>query len=814
MKIDVWRAWFPPPRILGKIGYGACALLSVFLGLYFYPPNQVNVGHNLDQSHVWAVAWALQNGYTWGADILFTYGPLGYIRSRSFLPEGNWILVFSGYLYYGLTGFLLWRFFKPGLRSHPAGGLISLVFLIVYLALDASYDPVVLFLLMAGGYFSFQKDKLSRMELAAFLIFCGLNFYIKYTFTVLICFLFLFYGILRLLKRIPGNRVLGLPASVLLVGISLGVTPVETYLYLINSWPLAAGYSKAMHLWGEPSEWIVFLAILFLMNGAFFYNLLMRRPGGIFPFHYLWISLVAFLVWKLAFVRHDAHAMIGSSFLIPAALFFIKDSWEERAKLPGIRFGISAALLVAALFFAIGTHGRLAENYREASHFEKRWKASFSKPVSKFKRRLILPLDREAMLKRYERQLTTLGNRLPLPPMDGNVDFYNARSGILLSNRLEYNPRPVFQSYSAYTPGLILKNRDHLLGPEAPDYLITDLATIAYRPPMLGDGLSWLEIFRYYRPFWLKERRLAWERDPSGSHESVQLEPVSEGEGKLKEALSLEDYAGEPLWIELEFKKNLPGKLQSLLFKPSALKLEMVLYHGKQRKIRRIEPSMTETGFLLSPYLAHPEQLLLFLAGAKSGGFDSNSQYLDSIRIVEERSLLRTFEKAFRYRIYRVRYEGIPAFRSDFVDRYEDEYWGPLHHYSSLKIQKEQSRPKVVNNEELGYHLFAHAPLGFSLPNNFGDREMSIRYGLYDGSWQNGNETDGVTFRITGITTGGEKELLFEHEVTPAETAEDRGTQEALFQVSGNHESLYFETGTIENSKWDWSYWGPLTPLE
>lgn len=58
-------------------------------------------------------------------------------------------------------------------------------------------------------------------------------------------------------------------------------------------------------------------------------------------------------------------------------------------------------------------------------------------------------------------------------------------------------PRPVMQSYSAYSPRLADMNLQHLLSPAGPRQLIVRLATLDNRLPAFDEALLWPVIGRY-----------------------------------------------------------------------------------------------------------------------------------------------------------------------------------------------------------------------------------------------------------------------------------------------------------------------------
>src|SRR5262249_55861946 len=55
---------------------------------------------------------------------------------------------------------------------------------------------------------------------------------------------------------------------------------------------------------------------------------------------------------------------------------------------------------------------------------------------------------------------------------DAPVDLISYEQGLVFLNQFHWRPRPVFQSYTAYTPYLLSANARFFQGPKAPAYLI------------------------------------------------------------------------------------------------------------------------------------------------------------------------------------------------------------------------------------------------------------------------------------------------------------------------------------------------------
>jgi hypothetical protein len=99
----------------------------------------------------------------------------------------------------------------------------------------------------------------------------------------------------------------------------------------------------------------------------------------------------------------------------------------------------------------------------------------------------------------YKAFTTTSGmllyqNNSPLPisitQKTGNntIDVFPWNIQLLIENKLNYLPRPIIQSYSAYTPYLEKLNFEHYNSPKAPEFVIYDYASIDDRYPLFDES--------------------------------------------------------------------------------------------------------------------------------------------------------------------------------------------------------------------------------------------------------------------------------------------------------------------------------------
>jgi hypothetical protein len=204
----------------------------------------------------------------------------------------------------------------------------------------------------------------------------------------------------------------------------------------------------------------------------------------------------------------------------------------------------------------------------------------------------------------YEKDLASERKAHPLPPIAGNADLYSYEQMILFAHALPYQPRPIIQSYSAYTPELAAMNAAHLRTARAARNILFAVQPLDGRFPSLDDGLSWPELLTLYD---LKGRSDDGGRFLVLSRAAVprefRLTPLQNTAARFGEPVILPGATDGPVWVEIEIKKSLLGTVVSALYKPPVLMLTVSLPDHTERRYR-IVPGMAGGGFLLSPLIA------------------------------------------------------------------------------------------------------------------------------------------------------------------------------------------------------------------
>jgi hypothetical protein len=223
--------------------------------------------------------------------------------------------------------------------------------------------------------------------------------------------------------------------------------------------------------------------------------------------------------------------------------------------------------------------------------------------------------------------METIRNNYPLPALRGSGDVYTSEESVLLASANEWNPRPVFQSYTAYTPVLLRLNEQHLRGKNSPDWVLLDLQTIDGRLPSLDDGASWPALFDNYSFVSYDGRYVLLRRGPVVYTQSNYTGTYKEI-CKIGQAIVLPKADGLQ-FAEVDLKPTLFGRLLTAIFSPPQLRIVLHLADGSTR-YHRVVGNMMETGFLLSPFVGNTKDFAALFETNR--GFDRGKR-VESISI-------------------------------------------------------------------------------------------------------------------------------------------------------------------------------------
>lgn len=572
---------------IGTIGLALLSLITLIVT--FVPFTPEIYASEIDASWIFALNQAVAQSLRFGTDIIFTFGPYAAIYSQSYHPATDSMMLW-GSLYLALSYWITLMWLMRGVRGYWLIVLCGVLSGMMY-----SRDALLFSLPLLLGLLTFKvltlpTDEIKQFKLrdiillfaplgllplikGSILILCGI--------TVILCALLFMehkqrqFAIACVLT--PFIAMLGFWVA---IGQALGDLPA----YFLNMLPIISGYSNAMSDTGDPYEIILYL----ISAGAFLFVIArttqFSQTSRIFLASFY--AAFLFIAFKAGFVRHSGHELTSGVALLLAACF--------------LPFVINTRMIAVPLLCSCLTWLYIDTNNTDASTSSIffNMKQTYSYAWDGLTNRL---QDSKWAQTNFENSLRALHEKAPFPELQGSTDIYSYHQLHFLASKNTWSPRPIFQSYSVYTPALAEANKAHLSGINAPDNIIFGMDPIDQHLPALEDGASWSVLLANYQPvrgilghFLILRKRANLENEGENVFMSSKSTLHTLGE---KVQLPPSDY---PVFAQLEIKPSVLGRLVSILFKLSPLEIKVELENGQVKPYRMIA-GMAEAGFIISP---------------------------------------------------------------------------------------------------------------------------------------------------------------------------------------------------------------------
>ncbi|MBN2577692.1 MAG: hypothetical protein JXB10_01780 [Pirellulales bacterium] len=669
-----------PKWFLPAVGLLAAILYAWSMLLPWAPPPP---NTNLDGSWQMLMQQAPRQSWQFGKEVVFTYGPLGWLAVLQYhaIDPANYlpVLAAQAFLVFWATLAVAWISWR--ITPHPVGRLLAAaIAVLVYVEMGLVNREVTLVVLVWSftllSFFrqaakpqtsspgSSEDNAFSGEDPAGgkpcrwFPTLVELGLIVALGLASLYKFVFLALSLAAVggvsahalwQRKIPWQLPAWLGA---LLGLwcATGQSLSSFWPYLQNSLEISRGYASSMQL--PCSDLIV--GIFYLEAAAIIGGQLWAQgelPWKTAVFSAGTMALILILLLKSVLVRADFWHLTTVLYTLPlltllSCCAFWPGTWPRRRMAP---LGMALALMASfTVLYELHTRSRTHFSYLGVA--ERRHQVQAALKV----------LGGGADYARtYRETMDRAGETLRHTPRNLTVDLYPFETGLVMAAGCRYRPRPVIQSYKAYTPRLAALNARHLRSNRAADLVYFQVQAIDGQFPPLSDGPSWPELFtRYdlhptldpaecggYLPLLRAKNPRSWK-----------LELLAEREVPHEQSVDVPDAAQGPIWAEILFRPNWPGTLTTLLCREPTMELRVE--RGPDSRQYRLIRGMAEAGFLLSPVVEEPIQ---FAWVASTPWSDPAWRRFLSRQSVRRITLLPHGKSAFqvpvRIRFYRLHFE-------------------------------------------------------------------------------------------------------------------------------------------------------------
>jgi hypothetical protein len=620
------------------------------------------------------------------------------------------------------------------------------------------------FLLLILHFFHYEPS--TRRIRNTLIVSLGLISLIKFTMLIVGVAVILALGAETVIKRKRFPWCLAIyAASLACFWLLAGQELSSFWPFVVNSWQVAAGYTEAMMSNGADD---VKFAGLFLgvaavvMIPTAFAAWKRLRISSVFAIGTL--GFLTLIILKYGFVR-DEHESEAALEMIAASLLCLAITWPVAHEGRWWwRVGIFLPIAVACLFAASSF-----QRFKKPSVVGE-WAKTFA--VSRW----LAPIEQTYLSKQYreawQQQLIGYRYQYSFPQVKGETDYYSERQIEVLANEVPYHPRPVPQSYCAYTPALAEMNAAHLRSERAPKFIVFDNFALDKRYRSLEDGLSWPELLTRYNveKVELSYALLSRAKVPR----KFSLVPLSDTMVKLGEPFTMPAVTNTPVWAEIEIDRTAAGSAISAMYKPPMVFLATTLRNGDLHT-NSFLPGLGRAGFLLSPRVDESVWFAALGCTPWPRGLIGNEVTSFCIYPVANRFPVDCYKASVRVRLFRLEF---PPERLENVlglNRLTELY----------EIWRRNSAVKgvlLIDSADDGSFLSVPADSQIRLGAPEGFSHLNLGFGL---SLDNDRNVPGITFRASALDKQQRRTTLWSRHID-SKGGDDRSRQTVSVDLGTN----------------------------
>ncbi|MSU45623.1 MAG: hypothetical protein EXS42_00485 [Lacunisphaera sp.] len=759
-------------------------LFLLLVAVLFTYPNRPSF--DLDASWRMALGKFFLDDLQFGRDVVFTYGPLGFLMGKTYTGLLFWSLL-AWQLFASCSIALLIQYWGQRL----AAGWPRLFFYAFFLLYGVNYEDALHMLAIALIGFELVRrvGQLWHWTSALMLLLLATLGVAKFTNLMLAAMVVGTSAALALWQRHPGMAA-RLPAwfggGFLAIWVLCGQNPLNLPAYFANSWILSQGYQEVMGIATPDAPLWKAIVVIIVLAGYTLLNVFTQKNRPRSVACGLVLGAFIFLNWKHGFVRSDGH-MLGFFYcaLLPIVAYPVlledADSFGRLKRW---------ALVAAGALCLLGIRDTIPILVDSAlAIFQNRiWgNVEFTSRLSTLRQDYDASLDQELQRYGMPRTSAVVGHR--------SLDVFGYDQAVAIYNKFNYRPRPVFQSYSAYTPELARLNVDYYNSDRAPDFVLLKINSLDQRLPAMDDSALLYLLTQRYKYVLSEKSFQLWEKTSTPIEPAARPLQLERKDLPLDEAWSLRQYGSQPLWVKIDLRPTLLGRLRTFFYKPPMLRLAIQDAADTTTTYRMPAP-IGRAGFIINPIV---DDMMAF-AHFASGTPERLSSMIMIMLAPEDRKYF-----AGKAHVELSSLKSSTAGQNFFTNLTKERFYmfktTPVAFEASNKPSTEKIGEEVV--------MVVHTPseITFDVPK--GTTEVSGRLGFLIGAYTYAGRTNGADFVIVWAD-GKDTVEIYRRFLDPRKNAEDRGLisfHVDLKRFSGGRLYLRTTPGPYNDSGWDWTAW-------
>lgn len=574
-------------------------VITVLLFIITFPQLDLTFSGGVDGPLIWVYNWLFVNDFSSARTILFPHGPLDFLSAP--LPNTLVVYLFVDFFIKYIFVLLLYILNK---KIHKSSYLFGVVCLAYLFFLISNTLTISLFSILFAFILTFETKRVIYKYLAFILIaFCV---YFK-TYSAMIALGIGSAYLIYILIQTKNLKHFFIDSGILLAIIFLAFTILFQKLngfitFLLGIINLSIDNSSACSYYPENNWWYVIFSMLIVIllpfinktKQSFFYGFMM-----IFPL---------FAVFKHGMSREEGtHLNNFWIFLLLNFICFL--FYVRRRSLLNTLLMCCSLVLLFLNFNYKSNHFKLPipnlNNLNNLNYF-----INFTSNYNEVIKRAKIQTEENISYRKVT-------NELKQEIGTSSVDVYPWDYSIIAANNFKWHPRPIINSYAAYTSWLDKQDAVYFESENAPEYFIWDFPQGIYpsfiesegasidgryllndEPQTIVSLLSNYEFIKHENTFNIYKRR----KNPIHYH-SQKFPLVS---NLINTWISLPTVTNQQvLRAKVFFKRNTLQRLKSFFYKDEQYWIYLKFSDNTIQKFK-IVPNNAEDGIWLSPFIYKP----------------------------------------------------------------------------------------------------------------------------------------------------------------------------------------------------------------
>ncbi|HVB66173.1 MAG TPA: hypothetical protein VND01_00590 [Candidatus Acidoferrales bacterium] len=570
--------------------------ILIFFAIWSFPASLYGANFGLDPSWVIAVHMAKIQHLTWGSDLVFTYGPLGYLLYPININHDTWSQAFFYTIISHILLFTILIIFVNKIKFPFFTVILFGILSIILVKLGHTYFPLLGMLLAFYLYLEYCKRKIILIPLAfftAFLIYVKLDLG-----TASLSILVLSSAILIIKKRWKEAAVCGIAYASFLILIWELINNSLNHLqdYFIRSLMIVSDYPSAVST-NESPPFLLYMAVIgWILYFWWVFDSIKNKQN-------LKILLLSspslFLIFRLGFVRDVGHPTDFFLFWSLIFLVFVSTSFGKKIhkilKFSSLLLVIIFAATCVAYWSNLGTsfefENAVTKLEKAVTNTEKAfftlYNPEYVQSIPSYINYLVDDKSIESfrngeknnMKNYYDISKNALG-------MIGkqSVDIIEFDQAIAYAYDLNWHPKPILQSFNAYNAGLDNLDAEFLQKTNSTKFILYKNASIDGRYALFDEPATLITLLCDYQikgatsDFLLLERN----QDICGDEKIISDKTVRFGEEvTIPQVLDNDSY----LFAKISIEHNLIGKISNVIYKPPQVYIHINGDNNKHRFI-------------------------------------------------------------------------------------------------------------------------------------------------------------------------------------------------------------------------------------